>query len=128
MLLNNVKKVSFFIYIFSAFSLAGTCALYSFYGLLNFGVIPDVIINVINWCFNIIFNSLDFLGFFIRPRTIKLVVQLFTFYYLMKFTFRATIVTIKIGRFLFDYVGTLRGMLVRWYYEIIWYLTLTCNF
>lgn len=112
MLLNNVKKVSFYMYIVSTFSLAGTCLLYSFYGLLNFGVIPDVIYNIINWCFNIMFNSLNFLGFFIRPRTIKIVVELFTFYYLMRFTFKATIVTIKLGRFLFDYVGTLRGMFV----------------
>lgn len=108
---DSVKKVSFYMYILSAFSLAGTCALYSFYSVFNFGVIPNAIITTISWCFDLIFNSLNFLGFFIRPSTVKIVVEMFVFYYLIKLNFKFFIVTIKIGRFLYDYVTSLKGMI-----------------
>lgn len=108
---DSVKKVSFYMYILSAFSLAGTCALYSFYGIFNFGTIPNTVITTVNWCFNLIFDSLNFLGFFIRPSTIKIVVEMYVVYYLMKLSFKFYIVTIKIGKFLMEQVVSLKGML-----------------
>ncbi len=110
--LDGITKVSFYMYILSAFSLVGSCALYTFYGIFDFGIIPNTIITTINWCFNLIFNSLNFLGFFIRPTTIKLVVEMFVVYYLLKLNFKFYIVTIKIGRFLYDYMVSLKGLVL----------------
>lgn len=98
-------------YILSAFSLAGTCLLYSFYGIFNFGIIPSAMSSTIGWCFNLIFDSLNFLGFFIRPSTIKIVVELFVVYYLLKLNFKFFMVTIKLGKFLMEYMVSLKGMI-----------------
>lgn len=108
---DSVKKVSFYMYILSAFSLAGTCLLYSFYGIFNFGIIPNTIITTVNWCFDLIFNSLNFLGFFIRPSTVKIVVEVFVVYYLLKLNFKFFMITVKLGKFLMEYMVSLKGML-----------------
>lgn len=108
--LDGVTKVSFYMYILSAFSLAGSCLMYTFYSIFDFGIIPGSIITTINWCFDLIFNSLNFLGFFIRPSTIKLVVEMFVVYYLLKLNFKFYMVTIKLGKFLMEYMVSLKGM------------------
>lgn len=108
---DSVKKVSFYMYILSAFSLAGTCLLYSVYGIFNFGVIPTAITSTVGWFFNLIFDSLNFIGFFIRPATVKLVIEIFVVYYLLKLNFKFFMVTIKLGKFLMEYMVSLKGML-----------------
>lgn len=113
MTLDNVRTVGGYAIIFSSFTLVGSCFAYTVYGLFNTGVININIINTVNWFFDLIFNSLNFLGFFIRPSTIKIVAESFTFYWLLRIWFKAQTVFVKLARFVYSYLDTLMNKTIR---------------
>lgn len=59
------------------------------FGWINIPQVPDTIVDSINTFFNLIFNNLSLLGFFVRPTTLKILVPLvivvINFKYIYKF-------------------------------------------
>lgn len=59
------------------------------FGWINIPQVPDTIVDSINSFFNLIFNNLSLLGFFVRPTTLKILVPLvivvINFKYIYKF-------------------------------------------
>ncbi len=80
--------------------------------IINLFEIPQIneqIVMVVDYVFDLIFNSLDLLSFFIRPSTLSLACNLFCCYYLMYFEFKFIKVCIKLAVGLYKNVSDLLG-------------------
>lgn len=77
----------------------GTAILDFFIGSNIFIAVTDNIVTVVNFVFDLIFNSLNLLSFFIRSTTLSIIAHLFTVYWLVwlefKFLVACTKITIK---------------------------------
>lgn len=58
------------------------------FGWINIPAFPEELKNSINSFLDLIFNNLDFLGFFIRPLTLKIVIPLLIFLFNFKYIYK----------------------------------------
>lgn len=58
------------------------------FGWINIPAFPEELHNGINSFLDLIFNNLDFLGFFIRPETLKIVIPLLIFLINFKYIYK----------------------------------------
>lgn len=65
------------------------------FGWINIPPIPSEIKNSINSFLDLIFNNLTFLGFFIRPTTLKILIPLCIFLFTFKDIYKLTMWIIK---------------------------------
>lgn len=83
----------------SAGFVTGTAILDYFIGSNIFIAVTDNITTVVNFVFDLIFNSLNLLSFFIRPTTLSIIAHLFIAYWTVwlefKFLVACTKITIK---------------------------------
>lgn len=65
------------------------------FGWINIPQFPDSLKNSINSFLDLIFNNLTFLGFFVRPSTLKIVIPLAIFMFNFKYIYKLTMWIIK---------------------------------
>lgn len=65
------------------------------FGWINVPSFPEELKNNINKFLDLIFNNLDFLGFFIRPQTLKIVIPLIIFLFNFKYIYKLSMWIIK---------------------------------
>lgn len=65
------------------------------FGWINIPAFPDSLKNSINSFFDLIFNNLTFLGFFVRPATLKIIIPLAIFMINFKYIYKLTMWIIK---------------------------------
>lgn len=65
------------------------------FGWINIPAFPDELKNSINSFFDLVFNNLSFLGFFIRPSTLTIVIPLILFIFNFKYIYKLTMWIIK---------------------------------
>ena len=89
------------ILLFSSF-VTGTALLDVFMGSNIFISVTDNILTVVNFVFDLIFSSLNLLGFFIRPSTLSFVAHLFIAYWAVWIEFKFLVACCKITIKAFD--------------------------
>ena len=57
------------------------------FGWINIPAFPDTLKNSINSFLDLIFNNLTFLGFFVRPTTLKIMIPLAIFIFKIKYKY-----------------------------------------
>lgn len=65
------------------------------FGWINIPPFPDTLKNNINTFLDLIFNNLTFLGFFVRPTTLKIMIPLAIFVFNFKYIYKLTMWIIK---------------------------------
>lgn len=65
------------------------------FGWINIPAFPEELKENINAFLDLIFNNLDFLGFFIRPTTLKIVIPLIIFLFNFKYIYKLSMWIIK---------------------------------
>lgn len=65
------------------------------FGWINIPPFPEDLKNSINSFFDLIFNNLTFLGFFVRPTTLKIVIPLIIFIFNFKYIYKLSMWIIK---------------------------------
>lgn len=65
------------------------------FGWINIPPFPDTLKNSINSFLDLIFNNLTFLGFFVRPATLKIIIPLAIFMFNFKYIYKLTMWIIK---------------------------------
>lgn len=110
---DGIKENASFLAVINALIFMGSALVYTVYNTFTIPVINTAMLHSINWFFNLIFSSLNLLGFFIRPSTIKNVVELFTFFWCFRLLFKSCMVFIKTGRFVVSYVQSFIGKSTR---------------
>lgn len=84
----------------------GTALLNLFMGSNVFISVTSNIVNVVNFVYDLIFNSLSLLSFFIRPTTLSVVAHMFIAYWTIWIEFKFLIACTKITIKAFDVAHT----------------------
>jgi len=65
------------------------------FGWINVPAFPEDLQNSINSFLDLIFNNLDFLGFFVRPLTLQIVIPLLIFLFNFKYIYKLSMWIIR---------------------------------
>ena len=113
-----IKNATGMLAVFSFLSALGYSAIYVLYHIFSFGVINSSITSVIDTIYNIMFDSFNLLGFFIRPETIRLTALLFVSYYILSMTFKFFMVTIRVAHHLYDRILSFSNKLIGFFVKL----------
>lgn len=106
---DKVSSASAIVIVITTFFVIGSAIYQSFFSIFNFGEITLQITTIIDYVFDLIFDSLGLLSFFIRPTTLSYVCRIFCYYYLLQFEFKFIRVCVKLTLRLYEVVKDLFG-------------------